>query len=177
MHVVNISTIARPYAKAAFDFAVKQKRITQWRSMLTVAAKISQDKQIIKLLSSHIGTYQLSNLFITICGNQLDCYCQNFIKIMAKYSRLPILPNVLQQFIYFCDVQKNIVKIKITSACPLNKDQLTKITNIMEKKLSKTVQLMCKIDKAIIAGIMINIGNTVIDGSILNRLEHLKKSL
>jgi F-type H+-transporting ATPase subunit delta len=79
-----LTTVARPYAKAAFDFAVEAKAIDSWLSQLTFAAEVAQDNTIIGYISGGASVEQAQTLFLNVCGEQVDSQGQNFLKVMAK---------------------------------------------------------------------------------------------
>ncbi|WWP00410.1 MAG: F0F1 ATP synthase subunit delta [Candidatus Dasytiphilus stammeri] len=167
-------TLARPYARATFDLARAQNKIEHWQTMLTVCAEVSSNKQFKKFLSDALGPKILSQLFIDICGNELDIWCKNLIKVMAHNYRLRLLPEVLEQFIKLRMIYYDMIyKIEITSANPLTDKQHSQIKTAMEKYLSSKVNFNFKIDQTILAGLIIRINDTVIDGSIRNRLNNL----
>lgn len=166
-------TVARPYAKAAFDFAVEHQSLDRWQSMLAFTAEVTRNEQIEELLSGALAPETLSQTFIAVCGEQLDDACQNLIKVMAENGRLRVLPEVLQQFIELRASLEAIAEVDVTSATPLSEDQQAKIAAAMEKRLSRKVKLNCKIDKSVLAGVVIRAGDMVIDGSVRSRLERL----
>lgn len=170
-------TVARPYAKAAFNFAVENQSVERWQEMLAFAAVVSRNKQISKLLSSAIAPETLSEIFIAICGNQLDEYGQNFIHIMSENGRLLVLPAVLQQFIELRAMLESTIEVDVLSASTLSNEQQVKIVAAMGKRLSRKVNLNCKIDKSVLAGIIICAGDMVINGSVRGRLERLTEVL
>lgn len=92
---------------------------------------------------------------------------------MAENDRLSTLPEVLSQFIQLRAVLESTVDVEVTSAIELTKQQLANISAAMEKRLSRKVKLNCKIDKSVIAGMIIRAGDLVIDGSVRGRLERL----
>ncbi|WP_145600694.1 ATP synthase F1 subunit delta, partial [Yersinia frederiksenii] len=104
---------------------------------------------------------------------QLDEPAQNFIRVMAENGRLLVLPEVLQQFIQLRASLESTVDVEVSSASALNDEQLAKIAAAMEKRLSRKVKLNCKIDKSVMAGVVIRAGDMVIDGSVRGRLERL----
>ncbi|MGK2946195.1 MAG: F0F1 ATP synthase subunit delta [Candidatus Malihini olakiniferum] len=166
-------TVARPYAKAAFDFSVEQQTVEHWHNMLVFAAEIIRNQQVAALLSGVIAPNLLASIFIDVCGDQLDEPGQNLIKVMAENGRLLILPDVLEQFAQLRTTQESTVDVEVTSARALSKPQLEKITFAMKKLISRKVKLNCKIDKSVVAGVLIHAGDIVIDGSIRGRLERL----
>ena len=92
---------------------------------------------------------------------------------MAENGRLKVLPDVLEQFVQLRAAQEATVEVEVTSASALNEDQLSKISAAMEKRLSRKVKLNCKIDKSVMAGVIIRAGDMVIDGSVRGRLDRL----
>ena len=166
-------TVARPYAKAAFDFAVEHQNVDRWQNMLAFAAEVTKNEQMAELLSGALAPETLAASFIAVCGEQLDANGQNLIKVMAENNRLSVLPEVLEQFIALRASLEATVEVEVISATTLNDAQLVKITAAMEKRLSRKVKLNCKIDKSVMAGVIIRSGDMVIDGSVRGRLERL----
>ncbi|SLM65225.1 MULTISPECIES: F0F1 ATP synthase subunit delta [Dickeya] len=166
-------TVARPYAKAAFDFAVEHQALERWQQMLVFAAEVARNEQIASMLAGAIAPQTMAQTFITVCGEQLDEAGQNLIKVMAENGRLPVLSEVLEQFVQLRAELESTVDVEVTSATTLSEQQLSKITAAMEQRLSRKVKLNCKIDKSVMAGVVIRAGDMVIDGSIRGRLERL----
>ncbi|MDG0802205.1 F0F1 ATP synthase subunit delta [Pectobacterium polaris] len=166
-------TVARPYAKAAFDFAVENQALDRWQNMLAFSAEVARNEQIAELLSGAVAPIELAKTFIAVCGDQLDEAGQNLIKVMAENGRLPVLPEVLVQFIQLRATLESTVDVDVISASTLSERQQSKIAAAMEKRLSRKVKLNCKIDKSVMAGVVIRAGDMVIDGSIRGRLERL----
>ncbi|MBL7634283.1 F0F1 ATP synthase subunit delta [Atlantibacter hermannii] len=166
-------TVARPYAKAAFDFAVENQSVDRWQDMLAFAAEVTKNEQMAELLSGALAPETLAESFIAVCGDQLDAHGQNLIKVMADNGRLKVLPDVLEQFIRLREAREATVEVEVTSANALSEEQLEKISVAMEKRLSRKVKLNCKIDKSVVAGVIIRAGDMVIDGSVRGRLERL----
>ena len=166
-------TVARPYAKAAFDFAVEHNSVERWQDMLAFAAEVTKNDQMAELLSGALAPETLSEAFIAICGEQLDENGQNLIKVMAENNRLKVLPDVLEQFIHLRAASEAIAEVEVISANQLSDEQLARIVSAMEKRLSRKVKLNCIIDNSVMAGINIRAGDMVIDGSVRGRLERL----
>ncbi|WP_159236683.1 F0F1 ATP synthase subunit delta [Raoultella terrigena] len=166
-------TVARPYAKAAFDFAVEHKGVERWQDMLAFAAEVTKNEQMAELLSGALAPETLSEAFIAVCGEQLDDSGQNLIRVMAENGRLKVLPDVLEQFIHLRAASEATAEVDVISATQLSEEQLTKIADAMEKRLSRKVKLNCKIDKSVLAGVIIRAGDMVIDGSVRGRLDRL----
>ncbi|MFP3029055.1 MAG: F0F1 ATP synthase subunit delta [Arsenophonus sp.] len=174
-----ISMLARPYAKAAFDFAVENQVVDKWGNMLSFIAEATSNQQISnQLLSCSIAPETLAKIFITICADEIDEHVRNLIRIMAENGRLSTLPEVFKQFIQLRAFLESTVDINVISATEINKKQKFKISSAMEKRLSCCkVNLNCKIDNSVIAGLIIRAGDLVIDGSVRGRIDRLTNVL
>lgn len=175
--MADLITIARPYAKAAFDFAVECDSIEAWHKMLVLASHVSEDQQIQSVLTSDMKPASVANLFISICKEVLDEYRTNFIKVMAENKRLALLPDVLSLFMQYRLERESVADVDVISAAPLTDSQLDKITAAVEQRLSRKVKLKCHIDQSIISGFIIRSGDMVIDSSIRGRLNRLSDAL
>ena len=171
------TTIARPYAKAAFDYAVENKTIAQWQEMLVFAAEVSKNETVKSLLTGSIAAEKLADIFNGVCGEQLDQQGQNLVMILAENRRLQAFPEISVMFNQLkADYDKEI-DVDITSAVKLNKKQQTDIGKSLEKRLAGKVKLNCSVDPELIAGVLIKAGDTVIDGSLRSKLNRLSDAL
>ncbi|PPI86300.1 F0F1 ATP synthase subunit delta [Candidatus Pantoea edessiphila] len=170
-------TIARPYAKAIFDFSLANKDIEYWQQTLTFIAKVVVDKKIKKIFPRGLSPKDMYTIFNAICGKKLNKSAKNLIKLMAENRRLEILPTVLDEFIKLRNIHESLAKVSVISAINLNSKQLTDIENILEKFLSCKVTLNHRIDISLISGFVIKLGDLVIDNSISGRLSNLTKIL
>ncbi|WP_107852382.1 F0F1 ATP synthase subunit delta [Oceanimonas marisflavi] len=174
---MEMKTIARPYAKAAFDFAVEKKAVDNWLSMLTFAAEVAQNDSMAQVLGSDLNAEKMADVFLAVCGEQLDEQGQNLIKVMAANGRLSVLPAVVQEFAEMKAELDRVVDADVVSAAKLTKQQVAKIQASLEKRLGRKVNLNCSVDKSLMAGIIIKAGDLVIDGSVRGRLSRLAETL
>ena len=93
-----LTTVARPYAKAAFDFAVEQNAIAKWQEMLSFAAEVSKNETIHQLSTGAMAADKLADLYINVCGDSLDEHGQNLVKVLAENKRLTALPEISALF-------------------------------------------------------------------------------
>ena len=172
-----LTTIARPYAKAAFDFAVDKGQLSQWGEMLTFAAEVTKNEQIHELLSSSLAADKLAEIFVAVCGEQFDEHGQNLIKVMTENGRLAALPEVCEQYFALKSEYEKTLDVEVISATKLSKQQLTDISNKLEARLERKVQLNCSVDETLLGGVVIRAGDLVIDNSVRSRLNRLGDAL
>ena len=172
-----LTTVARPYAKAAFDFAVEKQTVAQWQEMLVFAGAVAQDASIKQVLKGAYSASKLAEIFIGVCGEQIDENGQNLIRVLAENKRLSALPDVATLFNQYKAEFDKEIEVDVTSAIKLTKAQQTSISAALEKRLSRKVNLICNVDKTIVAGLTIKAGDTVINGSIQTKLNRLADAL
>ena len=172
-----LANIARPYARAAFNFAVEQQAIDKWQQMLSFAAAVSADETMKQLLSSTMAAGSLSEIFIKVCGEELDQSAQNLVRVMAENGRLKALPEVLEAYVKLRSEYEKEVSVDVTSAVELSQHQIAELGASLEERLARKVKLNCNVDPALVAGVVIKAGDMVIDGSIRSKLNRLADAL
>ncbi|WP_087023635.1 F0F1 ATP synthase subunit delta [Thaumasiovibrio subtropicus] len=172
-----MTTIARPYAKAAFDIAVENQSLAEWETMLVFAAEVAKNDTIAELLTGAMAPDQLAELMISVCGEQLDQYGQNLVSVMAENKRLQALPDVLTQFLMLKALHEQTIEAQVISAVELDEAQLSEISAKLEQRLARKVKLNCSVDPSLIAGVVIRAGDMVIDNSARGRLARLNDTL
>jgi len=172
-----LTTVARPYAKAAFDFAVEANAIETWLEMLSFAAEVSKDATIVGYLSGGASVEQATDIFIKVCGEQLDSNGQNLIKVMAENQRLLVLPQVVSQFSELKAEYEKEIAVDVTSAVKLKVADKKAISAALEKRLARKVKLNCSVDKTVVSGLVIKAGDLVIDGSVRGKLNRLSTTM
>ncbi len=173
----DLTTIARPYAKAAFDFAVEKSQLDQWGQMLSFAAEVAKNEQMKELLTGSVSAEKLAEIFVAVCGEQVDAHGQNLLKVMAENGRLQALPDVSEQFFALKQEHEKEIDVEVISASELSDEQLTSISSKLEQRLERKVKLNCSIDEALLGGVIIRAGDLVIDNSARGRLNRLSDAL
>ena len=172
-----LSTVARPYAKAAFDFALEQGQLDKWQEMLSFSALVAENEQVAEYITSSLASGQISDFFCKICDDRLDQYGQNFIRVMAENKRLAVLPEVFHIFMTLKAEHEAIKDVFVLSATRLSQALEKKIAKAMEKRLGTKVRLTKQVDKSLIAGVIIKYDDVVIDGSSRGQLNRLNQAL
>ena len=176
--MAEITTIARPYAKAAFQFSLENDKLEHWSDMLEFASCVAADKQMLVLFNSPgITTDQQAEMFISICAEQLDSEGKNFISQLAENSRLEALPEVARLFELLKAEQEKTVEVSVTSAYEVTPEQADKIAQALKDRLGREVHISSQVDNSLIGGLIIRAGDMVIDGSVRGKLAKLADRL
>jgi F-type H+-transporting ATPase subunit delta len=176
--MAELSTLARPYAKAAFEFAADAGDLQGWSKSLATAGAVAQQPTVIKLLSSPSSTAQQQAAAVTeICGDDLSPTGQNFIAILSENRRLQLLPQISHQFEIMKANREKAVDVDVVAAQEMDAEQQQKLSDALSAKLERKVNMQVSLDKSLLGGAVIRAGDTVIDGSIRGRLTKLAESL
>ena len=175
--MAELTTVARPYATAAFNFAIEQKAVAEWQQMLVFAAEVANNESVQDLLTGSMAAEQLADVFIKVCGDELNTNGQNFIKVLAENKRLSALPEIASLYAELKADYDKEVDVDVTSATELSDAQQSKISASLEQRLARKVKLNCNVDPALVAGVVIKAGDTVIDGSVKSKLNRLADAL
>ncbi len=176
--MAEISTIARPYAVAAFKYAKEKKALAKWSDMLSLASAISADEQFSAYIQDpKVESDNLLDAFLKICGNKLDAGGKNLIKILVEYKRLPILPAISSAFEELKANDEGTLEAQIVAAVKPTATVTKSIVKNLETKFGKKVSAEVVVDPEIIGGMKIIVGDTVIDASIKGQLQNLAYSL
>ncbi|SDH83647.1 F-type H+-transporting ATPase subunit delta [Vibrio xiamenensis] len=173
----DLTTIARPYAKAAFDFAVEKNELDLWGQMLSFAAEVAKNEQMSEFLTGSVSATKVAEVFVAVCGEQVNAHGQNFIKVMAENGRLVALPDVCKQFFLLKQEHEKEIDVEVISAVELSEQQQADISAKLEQRLERKVKLNCSIDEALLGGVIIRAGDLVIDNSARGRLNRLSDAL
>ncbi len=118
--MAELTTIARPYAKAAFEYALASGELQKWSTMLGVAAAVSNQDTVKTLLSSpSLTKAKKAELFFGICAEQLDEKACNFISALATNKRLILLPEIVEIFEQLKANQEKTIDVDLVTAYEL----------------------------------------------------------
>jgi F-type H+-transporting ATPase subunit delta len=171
-------TIARPYAKAAFEEATEGKHLGPWSESLQTAAVVVQDPRVQALLGNpFVRNADLAKLVIDLAGRQLDEHGRNFVQTLAENRRLAYLPEISTLFDELKDESEGVIDVTVTSAAPLDNGQREVLTAALQRRLKRQIRLHCQTDPALIGGAVLQAGDLVIDGSVRTRLNRIAYEL
>lgn len=176
--MAELTTLARPYAKAAFEYARKANEMQAWSDALTLLAVVSQQGAVQKLLSSPAQTAeQKSTAIIEVCGEKMNPAQQNFIRILADNKRLVLLVEIQHLFELYKAALEKAIDVEVQTAFEIEPALQQKLRESLTKKLEREVTLQTSINKDLIGGALIRAGDTVIDGSVRGRLAKLAEAM
>ena len=176
--MAELTTLARPYARAAFEYAREAKDLQSWSEALGVLASVAEQSNVQALLASPAFTAEhKSAKFIEVCGDRLNSGQQNFVRVLAEKKRLGLLMPIRALFELYKANQEKSVDVDIRSAFEISPELEQKLVQSLTKKLDREVKLQTSVDKNLLGGALIRAGDTVIDGSVRGRLAKLAEAM
>jgi F-type H+-transporting ATPase subunit delta len=176
--MAEISTIARPYAVAAYKLGREQKSLAKWSEMLNFATSVAADAQMQAYIQNpNVISSELQTTFLKVCGDKLNEQGQNLIKVLVEYGRLSILPAVTEAFEALKALDEGTLDAQIVAAAKPSAAEVKDLVKRLEAKFGKKIEANVSVDSELIGGIKIIVGDTVIDASVKGQLQNLAYTL
>jgi F-type H+-transporting ATPase subunit delta len=176
--MAEVTTIARPYAEAVFQLADKANALDTWSQMLARMATVAEDSQMRAAIGNpKLTGDQVIKLFIESCSVDLPIEARNFITLLVDNGRLRLLPEIYQLFEESKREREGVVEAHISSAFPLEGEQLANLVARLETKFKRKVSPVVSVDKELIGGVKIIAGDEVLDASVRGKLASMRAAL
>ncbi|MDW5375902.1 F0F1 ATP synthase subunit delta [Halomonas sp. HP20-15] len=176
--MADTSTQARPYARAAFALAREDQTLDAWSAMLAESAGVIRHPRIRTLLGDpRLTASHKVDVLIDVLGDMLDEHRSNFLRVLSRKERLDALPEIAEQFEAERADYERLAVVDVVSAYALSQAQQDKLAGALERRLDRKITMTTSVDRTLLGGVVIHIGDTVIDGSVRGRLARLKRDL
>jgi ATP synthase F1 delta subunit len=170
--------IARVYARSLFDVAREQDKLEVVREQLGEFADAlagSHELQVF-FFSPYFSTEEKKDgLHRTVEG--ADETLNNFLELLLENHRMPVVFRIRREFDRLWEEANDLLPVQITSAVALDESVSRRIGDEIGRQTGKQVQLTSTVDPDVIGGIVLRVGNSILDASIRNRLETLRKQV
>ncbi|TAL59195.1 MAG: F0F1 ATP synthase subunit delta [Legionella sp.] len=176
----NSTTIARPYAKAIFEYALENNKLREWSEYLSCLAQTVLDPNGADFIHNPAATVdQHIELLITACGPKAkdDEGLKNFVRLLATNKRLMLLLEIKSLYEVHRAEQEKTLVVDVLSFAEVSNDQQQKLIDSLSKRLQRKVSLKIRIDSSLLGGAKIQAGDLVIDGSVRGMLNKLSTDL
>lgn len=170
-------TLARPYARAAFQVACDAEAMEAWSAHLASAAALAADPRMAGLVNNpELEPGELARLYRPQDVADGSPFAR-FLGVMADSRRLPLLPEVAQHFDDMRHQAEHAVTVHLTCAVEPPQVQVDKLVEVLRQRLDRRIDIDIEVDAAILGGAIVNVDGEVIDGSVRARLERLQNAL
>ena len=171
--------VAKRYGQALFDLASEKNMLDQLEKELTqVLEVIEESHELKKILEQRlIRSETKQEIFRKVYSGTISPVTMNFLLLILHKRREMVLNQIVSQFLNLANEARGIVKAQVKSAAQLSFEQLEKLRESLEKITGKNILLESAVDERLIGGLVVKIGDRIIDGSISTKLKMLEKHL
>ncbi len=171
-------TVARPYAYAAFEYAREQGEFEAWSKMLSFLALMAADSSIRKIIQDpRLPRARLLQLIFDIGGDYLNERGRNLVRLLVDTGRIQFAPEIACLYEELRAQAERVVDVDVVSAYTLDEEQEQVIAEAVKKRIGRNVKVATHIDRGLIGGVIVRIGDRVIDASLRGRLKQLAARL
>jgi F-type H+-transporting ATPase subunit delta len=172
------STIARPYAEAAYRLAEAQGKLAEWSAALANLAAVAADARVRTAIGDpNVPAAKIAGLFIAILAGKLTGETENFVRVLAENGRLEVLGEIRAQYETLKNAREGTVEAEVYTAFDMDAAQVADLVARLEKSTGRKVKARVSVDKSLIGGVKIVLGDKVIDGSARAQLGALENAL
>jgi F-type H+-transporting ATPase subunit delta len=170
--------IARPYARAIFEQAQRENSLESWSEMLAFAASIVNDPVMSDIIDNPLITRdRIREMFLNIMEDRLSEEGHNLIRILAMNDRFSVLPEISELFEKFKIEVENRIEAEVISAFPMDANQEQLLTKALERRFSQAINITVHVERNLIGGTIVHVGDGVIDGSLRAGLDRMADEL
>lgn len=172
------STIARPYAEAAFRLADAQGKLADWSVVIANLSAVAAAARMRAAIGDpDFAAAKVAGLFISVLAGKLTGEAENFVRVLAENGRLGVLAEIRTQYEALKNEREGTVEAEIYTAFEMDQGQLADLVSRLEKKTGRKVKARVSVDQSLIGGVKVLIGDKVIDGSARAQLDALENAL
>lgn len=172
-------TVAIGYVQALFEIAKAQNAFPQTTQDLEKVVELLRENEELRkvLLHPAIPRERKAQLVDSLLAPHLSPLVRNFLRLIIDKRREKILEFIMYEYKSIADLLGGAARATIQAAIPLSESQLSRIREVLERLSGKEVEIRTEINPKILGGVIIRIGNKIIDGSITSRLKNLRRRL
>ena len=176
--MAELTTVARPYAEAAFRASVEAKDVSGYGDKLQLLGAAAADGAAASLLGNpKVSTKEKAELLFSVAGGNVPDTLMNLAGILIENQRATLLPFISEHFARLKREHDGVVKAVITSAFALSDGDKASLIDGLAKKYGKRVEAEVKVDASLIGGARIQVGDDVIHASVRDTLDKMAIAL
>ena len=174
----NLTTLARPYAKAAFELALGDHKLPDWDDWLGAVAAATAEADMVRWLQSpHYDAGKAVKILLEVLGEDVDARFQGYLGVLADNNRLLLCREVCRLYSQLRQAAEKRLEVRVVSAVELEESQADRMRDALAVRLDREITLHNEVDPTVLGGAVIYAGDQVIDGSLKGRLARLESSL
>jgi F-type H+-transporting ATPase subunit delta len=170
--------IAQVYSRSLFEVAKEQDKLDDIRSELgefADALDSNRDLQVF-LFSPYFSTEEKKDGLRKILDGADETFA-NFLELLVEKHRMPALFRIRRQYDQLWEEENRLLPVQVTSAIELDSDVVEQISERIAEQTDRKVELSTTVDPNILGGLVLRVGNSILDASIRNRLEQVRRQV
>jgi F-type H+-transporting ATPase subunit delta len=171
--------LSRRYAKALFGFATRRQVVDQVADDLQSVARLLKAEERLRafLLSPSVATESVIDLIKTVLGPHMSPVTSNFLQLLHRKGRFDHFDEIADCYIQEVEASRGILKAVVTTAAAIDEGTEDKLRAVLEKVTGKTIRLESKVDAEVLGGVVVVLGDQLIDGSVRREIDRLREEL
>ncbi len=168
--------LAEVYARSLFEVALQQGKLDELREQLgQFADALDQNRELaVFFFSPYFSTKEKQDGLERLLDGAEETFL-NFLKLLIENHRMPVIFRTRQQFERLWERENQLLPVDITSAIALDQETTENLGRTIGERAGRKVRLAAHVDPDILGGIVLRVGNSILDASIRNRLEQLRR--
>ena len=176
--MAELTTVARPYAKAAFQAALNDAALDEWSRMLALAAAVSRHERVQLLLKAPtLNSEQVAEAFIDVCNDELNDKGKRLVRLLSENKRIILLAEIARIYENLRAQQEKSLDVEVITPYEISSAVSNQLAAALKSRLQREVKLVARIDESLIGGAVVRAGDTVIDDSVRGKLAKLNESI
>ncbi len=172
------ATLARPYAEAVFRLADAGSALAAWSETLRALAQVVAHPDMQECMAKYdLTATQLQGLFLSLAPRELSAEAKNFVHLLIENDRLALLPEIDALYEELKNEREGVVDAQISTAFELDAAQLASLVADLEKRFKRRINPQVSVERGLIGGVRVVIGDEVIDGSVRGKLDAMAVGL
>jgi F-type H+-transporting ATPase subunit delta len=173
-----VEEIAQVYARALFEVASEQDSLDEIREQLgAFADAVHENRDLAVFFFSPYFSAQEKKEGLQRAVLDANPAIENFLQALVERHRMPAIFRIRSQFDALWDEERKLLPVQVTSAVELDAETVQSLGERIGKEIDRTVEVSSNVDPDILGGIVLRVGNVILDASIRNRLEQLRKQV
>jgi len=172
-----VTTFVKRYAQAVFELALESNKLEEWHSDLGKIAQLMEDAEFAALIETPKLPTELKAKLAQEKLGKINPMALNLVYLLMAKDRLKYADQIANEYERLLDDHYGITHAEVTTAIPLNDTDKERISHQLDAIVGKKVSVNLQVDPDILGGFIARIGDSLLDGSIRNKLNELKKNL
>jgi len=179
MAEAELTTVARPYARALFAYVLAHgAELDEWSATLGLLASITREPKVAELLDHpDITRQRRTEVLLEVAGDRVNEAARNFVTILAEQNRVELLPEIANLYELMKRNHLKRVEVQLTSAYEVAQEDSEKIRKALAQSLQREITIETQVDPSLVGGAIVRTGDTVLDYSVRGKLTKLGHEL